>query len=491
MKVHVDMNLCQSHGECEFVAPDIFHLGDDDVLVWKEEVDDSQRELVEEAIRACPMMAISAEADVRMTDAPVVVVGASLAGLRAAEAMRGAGYDGELVAIGDEPHLPYTRPPLSKELLAGAPGGRRRARSTARAPRSRGGSARPPPGWISTAAWSGSPTARRSPSRGCCSPRARGRGRGRTRARLQLEGVHVLRDIDQALALRRALAGRVERRDHRRGLHRLRGRGHRAQARPRRDADRAGAAADAVARPAAGRALRRAAPRPRRRPAARRRAWGRSRAPDGWRPCGSRDGTRVPADVVLVALGAVPNTDWLRDSGLRAAARRRLRPDPGGARRRGRLLRRRHHGLAASAGRRRDRPDRALDRRRRAGRGGRAQPRAARRTSAGPFVATPYFWSDQYDVKIQSVGFPARATRMRVDRALRRRRAGFVAVGERDGRLVAAVGFNAARRMPLLPARARRAAADRRRDRGRRARRALARPGRAAAVARPTSTTAA
>ena len=59
-KVHVDMNLCQSHGECEFVAPDIFHLGDDDVLVWKEEVDDSQRELVEEAIRACPMMAISA-----------------------------------------------------------------------------------------------------------------------------------------------------------------------------------------------------------------------------------------------------------------------------------------------------------------------------------------------------------------------------------------------------------------------------------------------
>ena len=39
MKVHVDMNLCQSHGECVSVAPDMFELGDDDVLVWQEEVE--------------------------------------------------------------------------------------------------------------------------------------------------------------------------------------------------------------------------------------------------------------------------------------------------------------------------------------------------------------------------------------------------------------------------------------------------------------------
>ena len=32
MKVHVDMNLCQSHGECAVVAPDVFQLGDDDLL---------------------------------------------------------------------------------------------------------------------------------------------------------------------------------------------------------------------------------------------------------------------------------------------------------------------------------------------------------------------------------------------------------------------------------------------------------------------------
>jgi NADPH-dependent 2,4-dienoyl-CoA reductase/sulfur reductase-like enzyme len=50
----------------------------------------------------------------------VVVVGASLAGLRAAETLRLEGYDGDLVVIGDEEHLPYDRPPLSKQVLAGA-----------------------------------------------------------------------------------------------------------------------------------------------------------------------------------------------------------------------------------------------------------------------------------------------------------------------------------------------------------------------------------
>jgi len=61
MKVHVDMNLCQSHGECVAVAPDVFDLGDDDVLVWQEDVDDSRREDMEAAVDACPMMAISLE----------------------------------------------------------------------------------------------------------------------------------------------------------------------------------------------------------------------------------------------------------------------------------------------------------------------------------------------------------------------------------------------------------------------------------------------
>lgn len=49
----------------------------------------------------------------------VVIVGGSLAGLRAAESLRAAGYDGAVTIVGDEPHLPYDRPPLSKRLLSG------------------------------------------------------------------------------------------------------------------------------------------------------------------------------------------------------------------------------------------------------------------------------------------------------------------------------------------------------------------------------------
>lgn len=49
----------------------------------------------------------------------VAVVGASLAGLFAARALRKQGYDGRLVLIGEEIHRPYDRPPLSKEFLTG------------------------------------------------------------------------------------------------------------------------------------------------------------------------------------------------------------------------------------------------------------------------------------------------------------------------------------------------------------------------------------
>ena len=49
---------------------------------------------------------------------PVVIVGASMGGLRVAEALRRFGYAGPITAIGDEPYAPYNRPPLSKEVLA-------------------------------------------------------------------------------------------------------------------------------------------------------------------------------------------------------------------------------------------------------------------------------------------------------------------------------------------------------------------------------------
>ncbi|MEZ5219291.1 MAG: FAD-dependent oxidoreductase [Ilumatobacteraceae bacterium] len=49
----------------------------------------------------------------------IVVVGASLAGLRACENLRTRGFEGEIVLVGGEAHRPYDRPPLSKKVLAG------------------------------------------------------------------------------------------------------------------------------------------------------------------------------------------------------------------------------------------------------------------------------------------------------------------------------------------------------------------------------------
>jgi NADPH-dependent 2,4-dienoyl-CoA reductase/sulfur reductase-like enzyme len=49
----------------------------------------------------------------------IVIVGASLAGVATARALRVAGYDGRLTIVGDEPHAPYDRPPLSKGFLLG------------------------------------------------------------------------------------------------------------------------------------------------------------------------------------------------------------------------------------------------------------------------------------------------------------------------------------------------------------------------------------
>ena len=62
--------------------------------------------------RMSPSEALSA-------DSKVVIVGASLAGWRAVETLRAEGYAGSIVLVGEERHLPYDRPPLSKQILAG------------------------------------------------------------------------------------------------------------------------------------------------------------------------------------------------------------------------------------------------------------------------------------------------------------------------------------------------------------------------------------
>jgi len=61
-----------------------------------------------------------------MTASPetFVIVGAGLAGAKAAETLRGEGFDGRLVMVGDEPERPYERPPLSKDFLRGEADGK-------------------------------------------------------------------------------------------------------------------------------------------------------------------------------------------------------------------------------------------------------------------------------------------------------------------------------------------------------------------------------
>jgi NADPH-dependent 2,4-dienoyl-CoA reductase/sulfur reductase-like enzyme len=58
-------------------------------------------------------------AESRPAAAGLVVVGAGVAGLRVVQTVRGAGYDGPVTLVGAEPHLPYDRPPLSKQVLQG------------------------------------------------------------------------------------------------------------------------------------------------------------------------------------------------------------------------------------------------------------------------------------------------------------------------------------------------------------------------------------
>lgn len=59
-KIEVDWGLCESNGVCMGINPDIFELGDDDMLtVLQEEVTPENEADVREAVRQCPRQAIS------------------------------------------------------------------------------------------------------------------------------------------------------------------------------------------------------------------------------------------------------------------------------------------------------------------------------------------------------------------------------------------------------------------------------------------------
>ncbi|GAA1265106.1 hypothetical protein GCM10009609_30380 [Pseudonocardia aurantiaca] len=143
MKLVVDLTRCQGYAQCAFLAPDAFTMHGDEALLYDPDPSAEQRERVLRAVAACPVQALvldrvggsngfreaattrrdeargSGSGDGFLRTGRIVIVGASLAGLRAAAALRYEGFAGSLTVIGDEPHEPYDRPPLSKQVLSG------------------------------------------------------------------------------------------------------------------------------------------------------------------------------------------------------------------------------------------------------------------------------------------------------------------------------------------------------------------------------------
>jgi NADPH-dependent 2,4-dienoyl-CoA reductase/sulfur reductase-like enzyme len=375
----------------------------------------------------------------------LVIVGASLAGLRAAQAARAAGHEGGIVMVGQEPHLPYTRPPLSKELLQGTQEIEDSALQV---------------GELDVEWRLGVP--------------AVGLDRERRRVRLedgtealydrliiatgcrarswdgpgaQLSGVHMLRDLEDAVTLRTALSSaerllivgagfigcEVAASARTRGVevtlvdiaaHPLlpfgRQLGDRwAQMHRDRGVDLRLGVGIASLRGSAGHVDH----------------------------AELTDGTTVATDCVLLALGSVLNTEWLAGSELElnpaivcdgtlttvsdpdifaagdiAAVPVKLAD--------GTPMRVEHWTTAAEHGQL-------------AGRNALLDP-AERKTHLSP----PYFWSDQYGSKIQALGCPAMAERIELleqspedDR--------FVAACVSGERMIGIVGMNAARRLPF------------------------------------------
>ncbi|MDT5180996.1 MAG: hypothetical protein QOJ95_5194 [Mycobacterium sp.] len=147
------------------------------------------------------------------------------------------------------------------------------------------------------------------------------------------------------------------------------------------------------------------------------------------------DGSRLPADVVLVSIGSLPNVEWLADSGIPIGngvlCDEFCRAAPG-VWAAGDVASWYHVGIGERV---------RLEHRTNAAEQGMA---VARNILAGanptPFVPVPYIWSDQYDLKIQSVGRFNSDDELRVAHGtLDERR--FVALFGRSGRLVGALGF--------------------------------------------------
>ena len=369
----------------------------------------------------------------------VVVVGASLAGLSALEALRSEGFEGELIAVGAEPTLPYDRPPLSKQVLQGHWEPEKAALRDQSQYDALGVT------WHLGRRATALDVAARTVTLDDGEPLAydglviaTGAAPRQLPGGQELAGIHVLRTLEDCLAIRADLetasrlcvvgAGFI-------------GAEVAASARV--------LGVDVTVLEALPAPLARAFPP----------ELGAACAGlhtdqgvdlrlgvtvagfegDG-RVTGVRlgDGSVVEADVVVVGVGVVPETGWLESSGLRldngvvcdatcatsapgVVAAGDIARWPNNLF--GETMRVEHWSNAVEQG-----------------------AAAAQRLLAGPgeavdFAPVPYFWSDQYDTKIQFLGRCCPTDEVRVvDGSLEERR--FVALFGRDGRLVGALAFS-------------------------------------------------
>ena len=369
----------------------------------------------------------------------VVVVGASLAGLSALEALRSEGFEGELIAVGAEPTLPYDRPPLSKQVLQGHWEPEKAALRDQSQYDALGVT------WHLGRRATALDVAARTVTLDDGEPLAydglviaTGAAPRQLPGGQELAGIHVLRTLEDCLAIRADLetasrlcvvgAGFI-------------GAEVAASARV--------LGVDVTVLEALPAPLARAFPP----------ELGAACAGlhtdqgvdlrlgvtvagfegDG-RVTGVRlgDGSVVEADVVVVGVGVVPETGWLESSGLRldngvvcdatcatsapgVVAAGDIARWPNNLF--GETMRVEHWSNAVEQG-----------------------EAAAQRLLAGPgeavdFAPVPYFWSDQYDTKIQFLGRCCPTDEVRVvDGSLEERR--FVALFGRDGRLVGALAFS-------------------------------------------------
>ncbi|MBB6346341.1 NADPH-dependent 2,4-dienoyl-CoA reductase/sulfur reductase-like enzyme [Nonomuraea muscovyensis] len=374
----------------------------------------------------------------------VCVVGASLAGLLTARALRGQGHEGRIVVVGEEPHRPYDRPPLSKDFLKGAIGEADLALE--------GEGGEPGIEWRLGVAATGldAPARRITLSDGGTLTAdgiviATGAAARRLPGTGGLAGVHSLRTLDDARALRADL--RAARRVVVIGGGFI---GAEVAATARElgldvtlvesgPAPLAGVIGPAMAGVLAGLHERRGV-----------RlitgayvteVTGTGRA-DGVRLA---DGTHLPADVVVAGIGATPCTGWLAGSGVelgRDVGGGVLCDEGGGTGVPGIVAvgdcaawydpaLGRHHRIEHWTGAR----QRATVAAATLLSGGTARPEPAR---------PPYFWSDQYDVKIQFIGHPGEADTVTVEEGDPATHS-FLAVFRQGERPVAVLGVNQVR----------------------------------------------